>query len=1237
MEVILQKTTLGFLHYKSFQKGNGHTMLQTEKELRGAFWASYLNAAANNVRTVIRYASGERDVNELRNDQLSYIEDKKNKKGDELDDKTLVLQSAALSLLECQSEANLSKQIDTMKKIAKAIPFMGYVWRRIETGVKKNGFVKTPPEEMTPQKFAKILSNYINYLFQLRNYFTHYQHDFQAKEPLEPCYLGIVFDAVVVKTKERFYPEDCLSKDDKKFNNFRKFKGVEKVIKEGNEVKQPKRNPDYKFYFWEKDSNADMTIQGLAFFTSLFLEKKYANMMLDFIGIDKGQTNMLELFGFEDLPMASREDKLTLIKRIYTIACARLPRTRIESENLMSTQVLGLDILSCLHKCPSQLYSLLSPQDQQQFHTVSDATGQEMELKRFDDRFPYLTLNYLDRIANYSSLRFCIDMGNYYFRCHSRTLIDGSRIEDRRLKKRITCFDKIQNAITYYQQERDKEGSLYFKGSEFKTPPETYRQDMMPRYAIKDNRIGIALCSLGGDRALFKQIPLPPNRKDGKDKPQTYAPDAWLSLYELMPILFLSTHDQEKVVEQTLKTHIDKWHKFISRLAQLDASEMKAMRWNSGKQTRDDFSIQFKEKYGLELMDIPEEIRYYLLNGKIKAAYSESESPDRSKPLELEDAAEKWLRKKCDDNRALISRFKQDSEYEYKLGKSRRARFTNGYIAQWLVRDFMRFQKSNGSAEDKFGKIKSSPDYMALQAALTCFKENSGSIKDLFIKARLIDGANYDHPFLARVFKSGHFSSVKQFFKTYLDKRLEWLRNVGWNEVYQLRRLYQRGENKTQINNTEDAALNYIRRFAEKIAREPVCLPRGLFDQAVRETLRNLYPDKFAAEIPAGQRANFTFLMQKYLNWSGDAPQWFYQQLKAWTGAKEFNPLFELMGSAQLRYDAAGMKLLNEKLDETRNRRRRDIQNTLFRDNDFKRLSPKEKEEQLQARMERDEARFTRSLNRLRDTWKEIRMVSVQDVLLRDTIWRLLALPEKEVRLRDIKPESENQQLKKQRQENPQDVIEGKLANDSLLNRTVDLAQKIPLPHNEGDITLTGKMKRKNFGNFFRMLSDPRLLSFLRLYKQFGIESVNYDFLELKEFEQYDRIYRPKMFKLVYKLEEKVLNKYPELYDSSKGYADFWGIAGKASQGNEFTQILLVMFRNAFAHQYYPEFKPGNDWTPEEKETFPVLWANELNTIKSSFLRAQAVFGKTANPPVLVQDIYDYAERLFNDVIQRLG
>jgi len=145
----------------------------------------------------------------------------------------------------------------------------------------------------------------------------------------------------------------------------------------------------------------------------------------------------------------------------------RLPLQRITSDD--SKTGLMLNILGELQKCPDQLFEHLSKADQNKFRPLGEIEFEtetdvnEVLLKRFEDRFPELILNYFDKMECFPNLRFQVIYGRFYFKAYEGSGLTENRT--RRLYKNLFAFDKIEN-INKAKQESNLFQQHLVKSSE---------------------------------------------------------------------------------------------------------------------------------------------------------------------------------------------------------------------------------------------------------------------------------------------------------------------------------------------------------------------------------------------------------------------------------------------------------------------------------------------------------------------------------------------------------------------------------------------------------------------------------------------------------------------------------------------------------------------------------------------------------------------------------------------------
>lgn len=444
-----------------------------------ALFASYLNMCTCNVDTVFYHI--EKKFHPAKN--LSFFDGSEKFK--------------QLEIVKEFETGNAVKQEQILKQIVIYIPFFKVLF-------------ETKKPKSATEKLA-LVTSYINLLFDMRNYYSHTIHDTIGitGKTIHPAK---IFEANIRIIKERF------SANEIELNHLRKKIGK-------------KENKNFHYHLLDKNQYpVQFTEKGLLFFTSLFLEKKYAFLLLK------------QYTGFKD----SRENWKKYTLETYTASCLRLPKERIDSTESEAT--VGMDIASELCKCPDRLFHLLSTDDKKNFSVpVNDKDPldeQEPFLKRFADRFPYFAMRYLEFKKLLPGIFFHIDMGNYFFDRYEKSLIDGSTIDDRRLSKRILGFSPLQGAIDKFNRER--ESGLYqakYKGGD------VFMNETLPHYHLNNNQIGIKLSE------AFPNL-------NGKQTALT-APDAWLSIYELPILVYLCIKGKANGVSCKIKNHIENSKQFF--------------------------------------------------------------------------------------------------------------------------------------------------------------------------------------------------------------------------------------------------------------------------------------------------------------------------------------------------------------------------------------------------------------------------------------------------------------------------------------------------------------------------------------------------------------------------------------------------------------------------------------------------------------------------------------------------
>jgi hypothetical protein len=1069
-------------------------------------------------------------------------------------------------------EANIVLQSKIIDDLVHYFPFFREIKNYREAAHEgKNKDANVSSSQISPKEIANTFLTYAELLYEKRNEYTHAIHDKKSfsdndRKKLSDVDRLIGFNRRTIK--ERFYKTT-----DNKISDQLLSPLTPKIVVK----KDAQDNPDYLCTqgFFNKDK-MDFSPAGLAFFVAQFLEPKYISELVQGV-FPKGQVCSRTNKVIDD-------DVQQLLIRAFSVTHIILPRTRLMTNNELSPQTVGMDILNELHKCPDELFDMLSPKQQEEFRHVDENTQTDNLRKRFGkNRAETLMLRYLDVKRKFANLRFHICTGTFFNADYRKfQMLDGSFLEHRRLSKRIFCFDRMQDVLKRYLFEKEsyenakKENQEYptlywFPQTRQKTPKNgEYRTDMIPQYVI--GRQGIGLTLKQKDEPSFETR----GGKHNRIKLKNPTPDAWLSPYELPVITFLAAHEKAEAVEKVINDFCTNWNKLRQAIA-------------DGKNiTKNDVA----EIYHLHFDDLPENIRQYIGTGKVK----------NSSAVQTEKEAKTALEKMIAVTQRKLDNFHKEQEVIFKQGgfkqgkKSKQPRFKTGSMALFIARDVIKLQKPNENDDtDHKGKITSA-NFQILQRSLALFDNSKDSLKQIFNQAGLTKNPEFVENILA-----SDMTSIDRFYENYLKGKIGFLKRYldknNPQDCYILRRRFVRNKKKGEVG--------YITKWAKARAEntDPVNLPRGLFTGILTDLVKDKFSEQFNA-LPIRERQNngkkfilphnSTFLIQKFHDWNGDGSQWFYsierdamsktfkrltsflslkknrtanqingitkeQQQKLfdqWSNEPTLTTLFAidkalpLKAKTQETVDPTQRRIqaINEQLQNpaTPRFKRENLEMELA---DLRKRKPA-KVEKPKLLGKEDADKFVHIFSDFTSLEATLRHRRMQDIVLFDAMPELIDMREvKGIHLKDI--------------DTPKKFL--------LSEADQSLSWKYPVDGKE--YAITGKMKPKNFGNFRRVINDPRLPSLLR-----NLEAVSqkcefdYNVIE-NEFADYDHG-RREVFNKIHELENAVIKKYKlqaPTEGNKKGYIDFDQVVTSLPIPDAEKRVLFV-YRNAFSHHKYPEF-----------------------------------------------------------------
>jgi len=720
-------------------------------------FAAYLNMARNNCHIA-----------------LSHIAEKTHKDGGINED--AMHNCAVIGILQADKRPDESRRI--VELIDQHFPFAKlFIHNRINPA---------------PADYALLLINFIFQLNQLRNFYTHHTHKPYTTDEKIMGQLQFLFDVSRRKVRQRF----SLHQDDVKHL----VRKTTKIIN-GERTAVEKENYPYAF----ADKNGSFTEKGLAFFICLFLEKKYGYLFLK------------QLRGFKN--SSTKQTKATL--EAYCFFHIKVPQPKLQSTNTDISYLL--DVLEELKRCPDELYSHLSETDKKSFISIDEADQDEEQpeniLKRYNDRFPYFALRYLELTNALGGLQFYYDLGKYYFKVYEKAVDGEMRL--RRLHKDMRGFGrladfKVENMPEPWPQLSKRTDELA------ENYAEPYIAYTIPHYHIVNNQIGLCLGP--------KQIP---SLSSPLGSPE---PDMWLSIYELPALIFyhLLTKGDNKIksAKEVLSTHC--------KAIRLLFSNIKDKKLVPGYE-RESLAAELKSR-NLDTDQVPSVLLEYLL-GQSPSISAIQKAQSRLKELKNET---ELLKNKIDID---IQRSKE------KVGSKVYRPIKTGKIADFLARDMLLFQPPI----DKIKGKATSTLFQVLQARLAFYGRDKHLLHNLYKECNLMDSKN-PHPFLNELSIT---DSLIEYYRNYLFKREAYLDKclkkcmqgkIGSPELHFL----HLGEREKRNG------ADYYIKLAEKFLTMPINLPRGIFMDALIRHFKQAENEAFKNLVKT-DRVNTSFLLQEYL------------------------------------------------------------------------------------------------------------------------------------------------------------------------------------------------------------------------------------------------------------------------------------------------------------------------------------------------------------------------------------
>lgn len=1071
--------------------------------------------------------------------------------------------------------------------------------------------------------YSDILTKTFNILNLLRDQHSHYifiddridgkegdkSKTIESDNKKLVYYLKNCFDGARRISKDRFEFSDndmkflTGSKDGDRYEEILKVDDNGKTIYNGKwPAKIHRERDDFAYKLDTRDKV--LSSKGILFLICLFIEKKYATMLLDTPELHFFQNNTSDI-------------QKKIIREIFSIYRMRLPKARIDSEKPVFA--LGLDMLNELKKCPDELFETLSKKDQDIFRVQpegdnADNDNMEILMKRYQDRFPYYAMRYFDDNRLFKKIRFQVSLGKYRYEFYEKKGIDSDNNNRvRSLQKELNGFGRLDEIEKSRQEKWAKYIRPYEEIRQDTADENPYITDHRANYVTNGNRIGIAFNS--ANRQIIDKGHFIPEVVGKQTLCQ--APDCWMSIYELKAMVFhnlLCDKDSKGETESVIINYVERYRRLFS-----DIKEKKLL---PICQNRDEAASIIKRDYNLEFSNIPEKLQDYLTkkSANIRERFNKLSKERIDKMISW---SERVIERLENDLKAI-----KDSKNN-KIGSDKYVDIKPGRLARFLSEDILLLQPTKEQGKDKLTGM----NFQVMQSSLAIYDKSIEELRRMFVSAHLIR-SNISHPFLEKVLNKEPQDTIK-FYQIYLEKRIEYLKGLIPENFKDCNFLFSGRQKWTERDES------YYRDLSARYLIQPIELPRGLFNEAIKEKLKNKYSDKSGLMVSLSQdRCNISFLIAEFFRHiHDDDNQPFYAYKRTYdifnnlrdnrTDREIFKPkkeyylslddilsehetldksISEYMQKKVGNIVSAGISVKNDEYNKIIECFKEvDLSSEIKQERSFFNKLKKQIEEgkrvdgdieQIKSLLKRrgidykiinlssnkidltifedfpEYKKICTQLRNFKKNEKVIRQYKVQDILLylmaKDILisseWKNNEMDEiGQYKLRNINPEEDN----------------------NILSLQIPFSISLKMENGSTKTIKQESLKLKNYGDFFKFIYDQRIKTLLPQIQ--SAEILDKEILE-KELEQYD-LNRTPLFKFVLDFEKSIVLQKPELELERH---DFNHIL------NEFNTDMknknrMRLIRNAFCHNSYPKF---NDIEEATKYDIPKIATSLVHSFK---------------------------------------
>ena len=348
-------------------------------------------------------------------------------------------------------------------------------------------------EKAKREYFRKNFLFLIKTINDLRNFYTHYYHspiniDNEAAKFLDKTLYNVCIEVKKYKMKTdktKQALKDGLIKELEILKIFKKAELKEKKIKTWNldeNVEGAVINDAFNHLIYKKDGitalkdyhktqlpvekiegdlNISFSISSLVFLLSMFLSKKeieqFKANLVGFKGKVMGEAGEIEITKYNN------SLKYMATHWVFSFLAFKGLKQRVK--NTFDKETLLMQMIDELNKVPHEIYQTLSKEKQNEFledinEYVQDNEENKKSLdnsiiiqpvirKRYEDKFNYFAIRFLDEFANFPTLKFFVTAGYFVHDTREKQIKGSLLTSERMIKEKINVFGKLTEIAKY--------------------------------------------------------------------------------------------------------------------------------------------------------------------------------------------------------------------------------------------------------------------------------------------------------------------------------------------------------------------------------------------------------------------------------------------------------------------------------------------------------------------------------------------------------------------------------------------------------------------------------------------------------------------------------------------------------------------------------------------------------------------------------------------------------------------